>query len=106
MRAADLGSGASSSQVRVVQDNLAEVLEVESLAEAPEKPTDTFVMSDAKVWHRVSAHGRVGPSATWSSTCGWKFAGREAKASESLPVGLGYRQYCAKCLSEQRAAAS
>ena len=63
---------------------------------------DTFVMSDAKIWHRVTPSGRVGPSQSWAAVCGWKFAGRESKNSPALPTVLCYKHLCARCLTALR----
>ena len=83
---------------------LPQALVVEELASLPEVVTDIFVLSDGGIWHRVPASGRSGPSAAWSTVCGWKYASKESRSSERLPDTLVFKQLCARCLPDRRAA--
>ena len=68
----------------------------------PSDDHDAFVLSEGRIWHRVTPGGRSGPSQAWSAVCGWKYAGREAKNSAALPEALCYKNMCARCLPALR----
>ena len=78
-------------------------LEHEQRAATPSAGQEVYVQSDARIWHRVPPALRVGPSASWSASCGWRFAGKEASQSDALPATLVYKFLCARCFPAQRA---
>ena len=84
---------------------LSEALEEATRAsEVSELPLTSckYVTSDAGKWHRLACTGLAGPSAAWTSACGWRFGGSLAQLSDSMPERLCHKQVCANCFPELR----
>ena len=81
---------------------LQEALEEEQKCTQSGEGDDNFILSESRIWHRVTPAGRSGPSHAWSAVCGWKFAGREVKYLPELPPNLCYKNLCARCLTALR----
>ena len=84
--------------------DIKEALEVVREASAPSSSA-SFVVSTLGLWHRVPSHGASGPTASWTTSCGWRFAGKELKSASELPESLCYKFMCARCLGPRREAA-
>ena len=65
----------------------------------------SFVVSSLGLWHCVPGHGASGPTSTWTTSCGWRFAGKELRTASELPEALCYKFMCARCLGPRREAA-
>ena len=64
-----------------------------------------FVRSSGLIWHRVPPHGTSGPTSTWTTICGWRFARSDAVLQSSLPEQVFYKSLCKRCLPEQHSTA-
>ena len=62
-----------------------------------------YVTSEAGRWPKVAPCGLIGASSSWSSACGWKFAGCTVSLATKLPERLCHKMLCAKCFVELRA---
>ena len=62
----------------------------------------SFVTSESGKWHRLASSGLSGSSASWTSACGWRFAGSLASLSSELPKQLCHKVLCARCFPELR----
>ena len=82
--------------------DVAEALVVEELSEEPPNDADLYVLSEGGIWHRVTPSGRSGPTASWSTVCGWRYASKEAKSATNLPERPCFKNLCARCLPALR----
>ena len=73
--------------------------------EGTESGTSQFVRSTGLVWHRVPSHGTAGPTSTWTTSCGWRFAKSDAMLQPSLPERVLHKFLCKRCLPDQHRAA-
>ena len=87
-----------------VEDGAAlhDALESERRGASEAEGAEAFVLSEGRIWHRVTAAGRAGPSQSWSAVCGWRYAGREVQNLPALPRVLCYKNLCARCLPALR----
>ena len=80
-------------------------LEVVQEVSAASSSSVSFVVSTLGLWHCVPGHGSAGPTSTWTTSCGWRFAGKELKTASELPADLCHKFMCARCLGPRREAA-
>ena len=74
-------------------------------ADEPQRESDKYIKSSGQIWHRVPCHGAVGPVASWTTTCGWRFGGSDGNFQDKLPQQLLHKYLCKRCLpAEHRAA--
>ena len=76
--------------------------------EQTEKDTSTeanFVKSSGNIWHKVPAHGAVGPMTSWTTVCGWRFARSDGIVQSTLPQPLLHKFVCKRCLPAEHQAA-